>query len=218
MSGTGRCRRAVRPAAQHCAHPPAPRPTRRPQTAMATAKYRAAASVCPGYASAHYNLGIVLAEAGDVGEAICAYNTALRHCPAYPEAHNNLGVIYKNLGRLPEAVEAYRRCLQINPNIQLASQNLALALSDLGTEAPPPPPACERAQLALQMAASPSSVRWSCAAYGVLCGRERGTVTIRRPKCGGGIQCGRERVPHMDTCGLCGFNTPGCGWPPAHRL
>ena len=103
--------------------------------------------MCPGYASAHYNLGIVLAEAGDVGEAICAYNTALRHCPAYPEAHNNLGVIYKNLGRLPEAVESYRRCLQINPNIQLASQNLALALSDLGTEArrrtlPPLPCGC----------------------------------------------------------------------------
>jgi protein O-GlcNAc transferase len=103
------------------------------QSDDALSNYREAARVCPGYAPAYYNEGIVLAERGMVQQALESYARALKLWPRYFEAHNNRGVLLKGLDRLPEAIEAYRACLEINPNFELAAHNLSLALSDLGT-------------------------------------------------------------------------------------
>jgi protein O-GlcNAc transferase len=103
------------------------------QADEAMSKYTEAVSLCPEYAPAHYNEGIVLAERGLIQQALDAYARALELWPGYAEAHNNRGVLLKGLDRIPEAIEAYRACLAINPNFELAAHNLSLALSDMAT-------------------------------------------------------------------------------------
>ena len=102
------------------------------QTQLGIAKYEEAVRVHPGYAPAHYNIGITLADKGNVLDAMQSYERAIELCPTYAEAHNNIGVLLKGQGKLEEAISAYRRSLQCNPNFSLASSNLSLALCEYG--------------------------------------------------------------------------------------
>ena len=81
---------------------------------------------------AHDNLGVALAQAGRIPEAIAQYEQALRIKPDFPEAHNNLGIALTRSGRIPEAIAQYEQALRITPDFAEAHYNLGLALAQAG--------------------------------------------------------------------------------------
>ena len=91
-----------------------------------------AAELLPDDAEAHYNLGTVLKDLGQLDDAVTSYRRALDINPDFAEAHNNLGVALKDFGRLDDAGASYRRALDINPDFAEAHNNLGIALKDLG--------------------------------------------------------------------------------------
>ncbi|PSC74350.1 putative UDP-N-acetylglucosamine-peptide N-acetylglucosaminyltransferase SPINDLY [Micractinium conductrix] len=96
-------------------------------------QYVQAVAVCPGYAPAHYNLGVAAAEAGGVEEAVAHYTTAVELAPRYAEAWCNLGVTHKQQARLEVAIACYERALEASPSLEVVQLNLAAALTQHGT-------------------------------------------------------------------------------------
>jgi tetratricopeptide (TPR) repeat protein len=74
------------------------------------------------------NLGVALASAGKLEEAIATYGEALRLRPHFPEAQNNLGVALVDQGKLQSAEACYRMALQLRPDYVEAHNNLGVAL------------------------------------------------------------------------------------------
>src|SRR5437870_4145458 len=93
---------------------------------------RQALDINPEHASAHYNLGNVLAQHGKLAEASEHHRQALRLKPDYADAHNNLGNVLAQQGKLAEASEQYQRALQIRPDDADAHNNLGNALAQQG--------------------------------------------------------------------------------------
>ena len=91
-----------------------------------------AATLSPGDAEAHNNVGAILQKRGRPDEAAASYRRALEINPIYAEAHSNLGVVLKDLGRLHEAEASYRHALLINPGDAEVHSNLGVVLNDLG--------------------------------------------------------------------------------------
>ena len=60
------------------------------------ARYLEAVEVCPTYAAAFYNQGVVHSEGGRVEAATASYHRAVELFPQYAEAWCNLGVIYRS--------------------------------------------------------------------------------------------------------------------------
>jgi len=96
---------------------------------------------------AHNNLGIALAQAGRVPEAIGQYEEAIRINPNYAEAHDNLGATLGEAGNFPEAIAQFMQVLRINPDSAAAHDNLADALLQEGRL----PDAIEHYQQALRI-------------------------------------------------------------------
>jgi len=90
-----------------------------------------AATLLPGDAEAHGNLGNALQGLRRFDDAAASYRRALEIQPHYPEACNNLGSALRSLGRLDEAVESYRRALGMKADFAEASNNLGNALRSL---------------------------------------------------------------------------------------
>jgi tetratricopeptide (TPR) repeat protein len=90
-----------------------------------------AATLLPGDAEAHANLGNALQSLRRFEDAAASYRRALEIQPHYPEASNNLGGALRGLGRLDEAVESYRRALGMKADFAEASNNLGNALRAL---------------------------------------------------------------------------------------
>jgi len=85
----------------------------------------------PDNPRAHHNLGVALAEAGRVPEAIAQYTESLQLKPnAF--SHNNLGLAMAQQGHLDEAITHYGQALQIQPNYEPTHYNLGLALAAQG--------------------------------------------------------------------------------------
>ena len=63
----------------------------------------------------HYNLGVVLAQNGNLDDAIEHYLIALKIKPDYLEAYYNLGNALARKGDGKAAIYNYRKALQINP-------------------------------------------------------------------------------------------------------
>ena len=80
----------------------------------------------------NYNLGVDLAERGDLDAAIGNYRAALRIVPGYLEAHNNLGFALARKGELDAAVREYQATLSISPDDPKAHGNLANVLLQKG--------------------------------------------------------------------------------------
>jgi protein O-mannosyl-transferase len=83
----------------------------------------------------HYNLGVDLAEKGDLDAAIGNLQAAIKISPNYTEAHNNLGVAFARKGNPDAAIEEYQTTLRINPNDLKAQCNLGDALARKGDPA-----------------------------------------------------------------------------------
>ena len=86
----------------------------------------------PDNPTAANNLGLGLAAAGRLPEAIETYEGALRRDPNHPEILNNLGTALMSAGRVPEAVAAYEQALRLKPDYAAAHQNLGVALTGGG--------------------------------------------------------------------------------------
>jgi tetratricopeptide (TPR) repeat protein len=81
---------------------------------------------------AHYNLGIVLRDQGDVDQAVEHYRQAVALRPNYAEAHYNLGRLLVQKGQLNDAIAHYEKALQINPADAEAHNNLGVTLFGSG--------------------------------------------------------------------------------------
>ncbi|MCJ7663010.1 MAG: tetratricopeptide repeat protein [Desulfobacterales bacterium] len=77
---------------------------------------------------AHYNLGVELAQKGNIDEAILHYQEALRINPTYASAHFNLGNALFNQGKVDEAILHYQEALRINPEDAMGHNNVGIAL------------------------------------------------------------------------------------------
>jgi tetratricopeptide (TPR) repeat protein len=84
------------------------------------------------YAQTHYNLGIVLANAGKTTGAIEQFELALRIKPDYAEAHNNLGYTLLQAGRVQEAIGHWKQSLRIKPDDAEVYNNLGSAFLRMG--------------------------------------------------------------------------------------
>ncbi len=75
---------------------------------------------------AHYNLGLVHADAGETDQAANSYLAAIALKPDYGEAHNNLGVVYGKRGDANDAAAQYRIAIRLAPDHARAHNNLGL--------------------------------------------------------------------------------------------
>jgi tetratricopeptide (TPR) repeat protein len=100
--------------------------------AEAEAVFRKAIALRPGYADAHYNLGVALLGQKMDAEAEAAYRRAIALRPDYAQAFNNLGLALRGQRKLKEAEAAFRRAIALKPENALAHNNLGTALFDQG--------------------------------------------------------------------------------------
>jgi tetratricopeptide (TPR) repeat protein len=101
----------------------------------------------PYYASAHYNLGIVLARTGRDADAIGHFLAAIRLEDGFVDARINAGNAYLKLGRPSDAAQQYEAALRLQPDSPDLHYNLGLALDRLGR----PGAAIREYQAALQL-------------------------------------------------------------------
>ena len=102
------------------------------QTEAALDLIRQAIAALPSLAEAHYNLGRLLHQRGELAESEAAYREAIRLRPDYAEAHDNLGGVLQAQGRLEEALASCRRALELQPDYPAALSDLGAVLQDLG--------------------------------------------------------------------------------------
>ena len=81
---------------------------------------------------AHFELGLVLGEQGQLDEAIAACRRAIELKPDHADAHYGLGTFLVRTGRLDEAVAAYRKAIALKPDHAESHCNLGLALRQQG--------------------------------------------------------------------------------------
>lgn len=77
--------------------------------------FRQAVALCPDFAEAHANLGVVLRQQGRTDEAITAFRQAITLAPGLVAAYLDLGHLLASLGRDGEAVSLYRRAGEVEP-------------------------------------------------------------------------------------------------------
>lgn len=77
---------------------------------------RSAAQLDPSYFEAHYNLGVVLTQAGDAPGALAAYENALEVRPRSPDARYNFALLLKQSGYALDAANELENLLTTDPN------------------------------------------------------------------------------------------------------
>ena len=98
----------------------------------AVKSYEKAVAIKPDYADAHFNLGNILRDLGELDGAIKSYVKTIEIMPEYDEAQYNLGVTLQQLGQLDEAIEQYEKALSINPENTDLILNLGFIYQSLG--------------------------------------------------------------------------------------
>lgn len=74
--------------------------------------------------SAHVNLGVVLAEKGEIDKAISHYTAALQINPNCPEAHNSIAAALIQKGKYNEALDHLAKAIHLKPKSARAHYNL----------------------------------------------------------------------------------------------
>jgi tetratricopeptide (TPR) repeat protein len=101
----------------------------------ATEHHRRALAIYPGYAPAHFDLGLLHQEAGELEPAIASYRLALRSQPGLVVAHLNLGSALasqwqaspeasRSSATLVEALAAFEKTIELAPDHPDAFLNL----------------------------------------------------------------------------------------------
>jgi tetratricopeptide (TPR) repeat protein len=94
--------------------------------------YEHALAVTRNNYEAHNDLGDVLAQAGQYGEAVEQFNQSLQIKPDYAQAHGNLAISLANLGRSRESVMHHKEALRIKPKLAGANYNWGTVLQEMG--------------------------------------------------------------------------------------
>jgi tetratricopeptide (TPR) repeat protein len=92
--------------------------------AQARAEYVEALRLEPEFPLAHYNLGLALAESGDLEQAVRECLDALRRDPAHADWQAGVARIYERMGRRADAIAHLKAALDIDPGYQPARQVL----------------------------------------------------------------------------------------------
>ena len=90
----------------------------------AIAEYEIALRLDPDSPQAHYNLGLALAESGDLEAGVRECLTALRGFPNRADWEAGVARILAQLGRRDEAIEHLKAALVIDPTYEPARQVL----------------------------------------------------------------------------------------------
>jgi Flp pilus assembly protein TadD len=86
----------------------------------------------PGYAAAHAQLGLLVAQEGHPEAALPELRTAVRLRPDLVEAHLGLGSALGTLGRREEAAAEFGQVVRLQPENAGAHYNLGIALAEQG--------------------------------------------------------------------------------------
>ncbi|MBI5118955.1 tetratricopeptide repeat protein [Candidatus Poribacteria bacterium] len=81
---------------------------------------------------AHFTMGTVREEKGDIGGALKSYREAVRLTPGNADAQYNLGNVYMRLGDAVSAIQCYSAALQANSLFAPCYNNLGVAYYILG--------------------------------------------------------------------------------------
>jgi Flp pilus assembly protein TadD len=81
---------------------------------------------------AHNNFGLVLAERGQIDDALAHYRLSVEINPLFDESHFNLANALTRRGEIDEAIAHYAKALEINPDDCETENNLGLALAARG--------------------------------------------------------------------------------------
>ena len=93
---------------------------------------RKALQIKPDSAEAHQNLGIALANRGQLDEAIAHFRKAVEAQPDDADAHYNLGTALANRGQLDEAIAHFQKTVEARPDYADAYHNLGIAWASRG--------------------------------------------------------------------------------------
>lgn len=95
-------------------------------TAEAKAAFERAAACDPALEGAHYNLGALAQDAGDVAAALRHYAAAAKANPENANTAYNAGTCHSALAASDAAVEAYRLATTLDPTMAVAHANLGM--------------------------------------------------------------------------------------------
>lgn len=123
-----------------------------PQRALDAA--RAYTDRAPGEARGWTELGRLLAEAGQIGEAQAATVRSIQLNPVGSPAWNNLGIIRSRAGDHVGAVDAFTRAIRLDPGNTGPRLNIAHSLSIVGRM----PEALSHLEIAAQLASEKASI------------------------------------------------------------
>lgn len=82
-------------------------------------------------ALAHYNMGVIYEDSGNLKKAAESYAEAIQKKPDYVAPYNNLGILLARRGEMDAAIRSFRRALDVDPLNSQAQKNLAKALQSL---------------------------------------------------------------------------------------
>ena len=85
---------------------------------------------------AHFKLGLVLGQQGQLDEAIAACRRSIELKPDHADAHYILGIYLADAGRPGEAEAAYRKAIALKPDHAESHCDLGMALWKQGKLAP----------------------------------------------------------------------------------
>jgi superkiller protein 3 len=85
-------------------------------------------------AEAHYTLGTIYWQQGDLDRAETALRAALAADPRYVDAHQTLGAVLAARSQWAPAIEALRRAIELRPDLTSARYTLARVLRQSGDE------------------------------------------------------------------------------------
>ena len=97
--------------------------------------YRRALELDPHHADAHVNLGRLLQEGGEAGQAASHFLLALAVRTKDATAWFNLGIALEDLKRRPEAIKAYEQAIGLEPTLADAYFNLSRLYEAAGKRA-----------------------------------------------------------------------------------
>jgi len=109
------------------------------RSAEALSAYRGALELAPSLAEAHYNIGALLYQRGDVSAAEQSFDAAERLKPQWVAPPLALGQLYFHSGRYADAERAFERARSRDPDSLEALGNLGLTLQRSGRYTPAQP-------------------------------------------------------------------------------